>query len=122
MNPVLLIEHAGLVLLGAFFVWGGLNHFRIFRDLRNMLAGRGWPLPGTILVLASLWEVGWGAVLASGRLTSHAAGALMLFVVVASLSLLDFWNQEGEAREQALSGFMTNVGLLGGLVIASTLA
>lgn len=122
MNPVLLIEHAGLVLLGAFFVWGGLNHFRIFRDLRAMLAGRGWPLPGTILVLASLWEIGWGGILTSGWLTSHAAGALMLFVVLASLSLLDFWNQEGEAREQALSGFMTNLGLLGGLVIASTLA
>lgn len=122
MNPVLVIEQAGLVLLGGFFLWGGLNHFRIFRDLRAMLAGRGWPLPGTILVLASLWEAGWGAVLASGWMTAHAAGALMLFLVLASLSLLDFWNQEGEAREQALTGFMTNVGLLGGLVIASTLA
>lgn len=122
MSPVLVIERAGLFLLGAFFVWGGLNHFRIFEDLKAMLAARGWPMPGVIVGLASLWEAGWGGVLAIGRLTPHAAGALMLFVVLASVLLMDFWNQRGEAREQALSGFMTNVGLLGALVIASTLA
>ena len=122
MHPIVLLEHLGLALIGAFFVWGGLNHFRVFREVRTMLADRGWPLPGSILTLASLWEAGAGAVLASGFYTPWAAGALIAFVALASVLLLDFWNQEGEARTAALSGFMVNLALIGGLVLAATLA
>lgn len=119
---MILIEHLGLALIGLFFVWGGLNHFRIFREVRAMLAERGWPAPGVILTLASLWEASAGAILASGFYTVPAAGALIVFVALSSLLLLDFWNQEGEARAVALNGFLLNMALIGGLVLATTLA
>ncbi|WP_029086128.1 DoxX family membrane protein [Brevundimonas aveniformis] len=122
MHPLVLVEHLGLALIGLYFVWGGLNHFRIFREVRAMLAERGWPLPGTILVFASLWEAAAGALLASGFHTVWAAGALILFVALANLLLLDFWNQEGEARSASLNGFLVNVAVIGGLVLAIALA
>ena len=122
MHPLILIEHLGLALIGLFFVWGGLNHFRIFRDVRTMLADRGWPLPGVFLTVASLWEAVAGAVLASGFYTAWAAAALIVFVLLANVLLQDFWNQEGDAHDAALNGFMINMGLVGGLVLATTLA
>lgn len=122
MHPLVLLEHLGLALIGLFFVWGGLNHFRIFREVRAMLVERGWPIPGTILAVSSLWEAIAGAVLATGFYTAWAAGALILFVILASVTLLDFWNQEGEAHTAALNGFMMNLALIGGLILAAGLA
>jgi len=122
MHPLVLLEHVGLALIGLFFVWGGFNHFRVFHEVRGMLADRGWPLPGAILTLASLWEAAAGGLLASGFHTAWAAGALILFVALASGLLLDFWNQEGEARSASLNSFMMNLALIGGLVLAATLA
>jgi len=122
MHPLVLLEHLGLALMGLFFVWGGLNHFRVFREVRTMLVDRRWPIPGVILTIASLWEAIAGAVLASGFYTAEAAGALILFVVLASVTLLDFWAQEGEARAAALNGFMMNLALIGGLILAAGLA
>jgi len=122
MHPLVLLEHVGLALIGLFFVWGGLNHFRVFHEVRGMLADRRWPLPGTILTLASLWEAAAGGLLASGFHTAWAAGALILFVALASGLLLDFWNQEGEARSASINSFMMNLALIGGLVLAATLA
>jgi len=118
MHPLILVEHLGLALIGLYFVWGGLNHFRIFREVRAMLAERRWPIPGTILALASIWEAAAGAVLASGFYTVPAASALILFVVLASVLLLDFWNQGSDARTTALNGFLMNMALIGGLVLA----
>lgn len=122
MHPLVILEHLGLALIGLFFVWGGLNHFRIFREVRAMLIERHWPLPGFVLTLASLWEAIAGGVLASGFYTLWAAVALIAFVVLASLFLLDFWNQEGDARTASLNAFLLNMAVLGGLVLAVTLA
>ena len=122
MHPLVLIEHLGLALIGLFFVWGGLNHFRIFQEVRAMLVERRWPIPGVLLTVASIWEAVAGAVLASGFYTAWAAGALILFGAVSSLLLLDFWNEEGEARTTGLNAFLLNMALIGGLVLATTLA
>lgn len=119
MHPLDVLLHIGLALMGGFFVWGGLNHFRIFGDMRAMLAGRGWPAPGVLLTLGSLWEAGWGLVLLSGRMTGWAAAALILFVLTASVTLLDFWNQDGEERQTALNAFLLNLALIGGLMLAA---
>jgi putative oxidoreductase len=122
MHPLVILEHLGLALIGLFFVWGGLNHFRVFREVRAMLVERHWPFPGFILALASLWEAAAGAVLASGFHTTWAALALILFVALASFLLLDFWNQTDEARAASLNAFLLNVAVTGGLVLAIALA
>lgn len=122
MHPIVIVEHAALFLIGAFFVWGGLNHFRIFDDLRAMVAARGWPMPAFIVAVGSGWEAGWGLVLASGSHTLAAALALFAFVALSSVTLMDFWSQQGEAREEALGRFMTSLALIGALLLAATLA
>lgn len=86
-----------------------------------MLAERGWPAPGAFLVVGSVWEAAAGAVLMTGAWTAWAAGALIAFTLVVSLTLLDFWTQEGDARAAALNGFLMNLALIGGLILAAML-
>lgn len=112
-----LVRHLGLILLGGLFVWGGVFHFRVFAPVKAMLAARRWPLPGLQLAVASGFEIIAGLTLMSGAFTVWAAAGLAAFTLVASVTLLDFWRQAGEARQAAFNGFLTNMAVLGGLLV-----
>ena len=40
------------------------------------------------------------------------------FTIVASIMLLNFWDVEGPAREAVMNGFLSNVAIIGGLLLA----
>ena len=44
---------------------------------------------------------------------------LVIFTIAASVMLLNFWSLEGAAREGALNGWLSNLGVIGGLLIAA---
>jgi uncharacterized membrane protein YphA (DoxX/SURF4 family) len=48
-----------------------------------------------------------------------AAFALAGFTIVATFLCLDFWRMQGQQREIALNGALTNVAVVGGLLIAA---
>jgi putative oxidoreductase len=108
----------GFLLMGGLFIFGGIDHFTRFGAVRGMLVGRGWPFPGPLLAAASTFELAAGLGLAVGIMRPWAALGLAAFTVLASLTLLDFWRFEGPPREGMRSGFLVNVGLLGGLLLA----
>lgn len=108
----------GYMLMGGLFVFGGIDHFRRFAGVRAMLTGRGWPFAGAFLAAASVVEIVAGLGLIVGIARPWAALALAAFTVAASLLLLDFWRSAGPEREGKRSGFVVNVGLVGGLLLA----
>ena len=108
----------GHLLLGELFVFAGIDHFRRFGVVEEMLAQRRWPYPGAMLAAASIFQVVAGLGMAVGVLRPWAAIGLAAFTVAATLMLLDFWRFEGQQREGMRSGFLVNVGLLGGLILA----
>lgn len=107
----------GHLLLGGLFVFAGFDHFLRFEAVSGMLAQRGWTRPGPMLAVASVFQV-VGLGLALGVLRPWAALGLAAFTIAASLTLLDFWRFRGPQREGMRSGFLVNVGLLGGLILA----
>ena len=109
---------AGRLLLGGVFVFGGLEHFRNFSGVRAMMAGRGFPFPGTQLAVASALEVVAGIALQFHATRFYAALFLIVFTIAASVTLLNFWTLEGEARSGVRSGFIINVAVIGGLLLA----
>jgi len=113
------VSALGYLLLGGLFVWAGIDHFRRFDDVRSMLVGRGWPQAGALLTAASVFQIVAGLCLAVGVLRPLAALGLAGFTVAATLLLLDFWRFDGEQREAMRSGFVVNVGLFGGLLVAA---
>lgn len=108
----------GHLLLGGLFVFAGFDHFLRFEAVSGMLAQRGWTRPRPMLAVASVFQVVAGLGLALGVLRPWAALGLAAFTVAASLTLLDFWRFQGQQREGMRSGFLVNVGLLGGLILA----
>lgn len=108
----------GHLLLGGLFFFAGFDHFPRFEAVSGLLAQRGWTRPGPMLAAASAFRIIAGLGLALGVLRPRAALGLAAFTIAASLTLLDFRRFQGQLREGMRSGFLVNVGLLGGLILA----
>lgn len=115
-----LLHHVGLALVGAVFVWAGIDHFLRFREVAATMAELRFPVPRLSLAAGSALEIGAGALLASGTAVPYAAAALAVFTVAATVTMLDFWRRKGEVRKAMRNGFAVNVAVLGGLIVAAT--
>ena len=120
-DPSQWIEGLARVLLGSLFVIGGLRHLPVFGALSGQLAQRGVPLPRLALGLSTAWQIALGLLLMAGLWVPWAAAGLIVFTVIASLLLLNFWSMEAHARDGALNQFLTNVAVIGGLLLAAVM-
>ena len=59
-----------------------------------------------------------GLALVLGFCIAWAALGLILFTVIASVLLVNFWDKDGEERIALTNAFQTNIGLIGGLMLA----
>jgi putative oxidoreductase len=57
-------------------------------------------------------------ILGIGR--PYAAAALIAFTIAASVTMLDFWRYSGVERLSLRSAFITNIAIVGGLLVAGT--
>jgi uncharacterized membrane protein YphA (DoxX/SURF4 family) len=111
------------VLFGAVFAFTGLNHFI---DAEAMIgyarsegipaASLGVPMSGGLLLFGGLG-------IALGVYPTVAAGGLVVFLIVATPTMHDFWNAPEEQYQNEFNNFLKNVALLGSslafLVLAS---
>lgn len=112
----------GRLLLGGLFVFGGVQHYFIAPMLVQVMTARGIPAPKLVLAMGSVFQTVFGLLLMLGIFVAPAALALVLFTLVASWMFLNFWSLSGPERETALHGLVTNVGIVGGLLIAAATA
>jgi putative oxidoreductase len=118
MSDILLI--VGRCLLGGLFVAGGIKHFFIMDSVLGMMKARGVPHPKLVLLAGSIFQLICGLLFILGISITLAAAGLIVFTVVASVMLLNFWDLEpGPAREGLMDAFLTNIALIGGLLIAA---
>jgi putative oxidoreductase len=110
---------AGRLLLGGMFVVGGSRHFFIYPEIIAAMQARGVPAPALALMAGTAFQIVAGACLALGILITPAAFGLVAFTVAASIMMLNFWDMEGAARENARNNFQSNVAIIGGLLIAA---
>ncbi|MDT5010034.1 MAG: hypothetical protein QOH57_1651 [Mycobacterium sp.] len=76
--------------------------------------------PATLARVTAGVQIGGGLLLASGKLPRFASAALALSVVPGSLGGHLFWTEtDPERKAQQRRDFMTDLSLIGGLVIAS---
>ena len=120
MNAQTLSLVVGRLLLGAFFVAGGVHHFFLLPQITQAMARRGVPAPGFVLILGSAFQIVAGVMLAAGIFVPAAALGLVAFTIAASLMLVNFWDMEGAAREGAVSTWKSNLAIIGGLLIAAS--
>ncbi len=116
--PELLII-AGRMLLGGLFVVAGIRHFFILPVVTVPMMARGIPMAKRVLIVGSIFEICAGVLLAINFHAAWAALGLVAFTLVASWMLLDFWNKQGVPRHGAINGWMSNIGVVGGLLIVA---
>lgn len=113
----------GRALLGGLFVAGGVRHFFIADAIVPMIAARGLPMPQTVLYIGSVFQIGAGVLLMLGLLVTSAAIGLIVFTLAASVMLLNFWDMEkGQARTSTINVWLSNIAIIGGLLIAAATA
>lgn len=109
----------GRLCLGGLFVAGGIRHFFILPVLTQAMSTRGVPASRLVLVAGSVFQLVAGLLLMLGISVAPASIGLILFTIVASIMLLNFWDMEGPSREAAMNGFLSNVAIVGGLLLAA---
>ena len=111
------------LLLGALFVYGGINHFFIADKIVPVMAARGVPFPHLTLYSGSIFQSVCGACLMLGMLIAPAAFGLVVFTIAASVMMANFWDMPaGEAREMLKGVCLSNMAIVGGLLIAAALS
>lgn len=112
----------GRVLLGSLFVVGGVPHFFALEPLSQALKARGVPAPRFCLIAGSVFQIVAGTLLIFGLFVQFAALGLVVFTLVASVLMVNFWSKTGEARGAMRNIFMSNLAIVGGLLIAAATA
>lgn len=83
---------------------------------------KGAPAPAVTVPLTSLALLGGAAAILFGAYPLLGAGAIVAFLVGITPVMHDFWNEEGQARENERIHFLKNVGLLGSALAFAVLA
>ncbi|OBB89889.1 DoxX family protein [Mycobacterium sp. 852002-30065_SCH5024008] len=88
--------------------------------LPNSVSGNIPSDPETVAQITAAVQIGGGLLLATGKLPRVASAALAFTVVPANLGAHSFWNEsDPEAKAQKRQQFLTDLSLVGGLLIAS---
>jgi putative oxidoreductase len=117
LAPTLMV--VGRALLGCLFVGGGLRHLTIFAAIANDMAKRGVPLPRLALAAGTAFQIAAGTLLILGMFVVPAALGLIVFTVAATVMMLNFWDMAGETRGWAVNNWLSNIGIVGGLLLVA---
>ena len=106
----------GKLLLGGYFAFSGLNHFMNTQQMTGWVKSKGLPKPSILVYLSGLILTAGGLSIIAGAYPVISIVALSAFLIAANILLHDFWNLE-EGREDQMTHFLKNVGLLGALLM-----
>ena len=112
----------GRILLGGYFAFAGLNHFMKDEEMAGWIESKGLPMPDVLNYLAGGLLLVSGLDIVFGTYPIVAWGALSLFTLKASILFHDFWNMEGEDKQNQMVNFTKNMALLGGLMLFAAMA
>jgi putative oxidoreductase len=131
----MILRRVARPLLATIFVWGGVNalreldrHVQAAKPFLDKTVGKNsdrlpdaMPTEPRTLVQADAWiKIGAGLAFGLGKLPRLSALLLAASLVPTTLAAHQFWTVEddGERAQQEIQ-FLKNLGLLGGLLIAS---
>lgn len=108
---------AARVLFGAVLAFMGLSHFLQTDAMTGYAQAKGLPAPRLGVLGSGGLLVGGGLAIVVGVFPTLAAGALALFLGVSALLFHDFWAVPDDRKQDEMTAFLKNVGLLGGALL-----
>jgi putative oxidoreductase len=114
LNQMLLL--VGRVLIALLFIVFGYLKLTNFGGTVGYFAKWGFPLPPATAVVAIVFELGFGALLAIGWKARWWALALALYTVIAAAVAHRYWTYDPAQQFAQMSFFFKNLAIIGGLL------
>jgi putative oxidoreductase len=102
----------GRLLLAAIFVWAGLGKLMAYEGTQAYMTGQG--VPGVLLPLVILLELGGGIAIILGLFTRLTAASLAVFCVASALL---FHGNFGDQDQMQTILFLKNLAIAGGFLM-----
>jgi putative oxidoreductase len=103
----------GRLVVGGMYLSAGISNLLELDGKAGYVASKGVVEPKLWVILASLLLALAGASLITGIRPRIGVGALVLFLIPATLIMHNFWALDGMQRISEFHSFMSNAGLLG---------
>jgi putative oxidoreductase len=108
----------GRLLLGGALLFAGIGYITNRSLLTDIMTARGVPQAGLVPWAGIVVQIVCGALLVSGLWTALAAAGLIGFVIIATVLFDNFWDHQGAKRVARINGFVANVALTSGFILA----
>ncbi len=105
---------AARLLFGGVLAFMGLNHFMQPDGLTGYAEAKGIPAPRAMTYLSGLVLIVGGLAIAAGALPVLGAVLLAGFLLIAALTIHDFWAVPDDQAQEQLTHFLKNVALAAG--------
>jgi uncharacterized membrane protein YphA (DoxX/SURF4 family) len=112
----------GRLLFGGILAFQGLNHFLNAEEMTGYAEMKGLPAPGFSVVASGLVLVLGGLGIAAGIYPAVAAGAVAVFLLVAAVTMHDFWAVPEDQQQDEMVQFLKNVELAGAALVVLALS
>jgi uncharacterized membrane protein YphA (DoxX/SURF4 family) len=96
------------LLFGGVLAFTGVNHFVNTEEMTGYAEFKGLPAPRASVLVSGGTLVFGGLSIVLGAFPAVGAGALALFLLVAAVTMHDFWAQEGEDVQEEMTHFLKN--------------
>ena len=107
----------GRTMLGAYFLYSGINHFQHREQMTQYAAAKGVEPPETAVTGSGALLTASGLSLLLGAQPKLGALGGILFLAAVSPQMHDFWNvQDAGQRQAEMINFTKNLALLAGLL------
>jgi putative oxidoreductase len=107
----------GRVILGGFFLYSGINHFRHKEGMAQYAGAKNMPNPELAVLASGAMLAAGGASLIFGLKPKFGVVPLLAFLPAASAMFHDFWNeQDPQAKQNQQIHFFKNVAIVGAVL------
>lgn len=113
---------AARLLFGGVIAFMGLNHFLQLEQMTGYARFEGVPAPKLSVVASGVVLVLGGLGIIVGVFPFVSALAVAGFLVVAALTMHDFWAVDEEEQQDEMTAFLKNVVMAGGALAIAVLA
>jgi putative oxidoreductase len=116
MESVLFV--LGRILFGGFFIYSGINHFRMIGPMAGYAQMKGIPSPKAAVAFSGLLLLIGGLSVLLSLYPTIGVAALVLFLVPVSFSMHAYWKiQDPQMKMAEKVNFTKNLALLGATLL-----
>jgi len=103
----------GRIIVGAYYIYNGLNHFLHLSMLTEYAKSKGVPLPEVAVAGGGFLLLVAGITILLGYYPNLGVAALVIFLIPVSYMMHNFWAVEPEQKMAEMVNFTKNMALLG---------